>query len=79
LLIEKDTLVIEPLDFISMKSCEHQQERFFRQGYLSFDLEQAIFIRESSSFQNILRNYEIQYLPESIIDSIQHQLSEKVG
>lgn len=75
LLIDKDTTVITPLDFLSMKSGEHQQERFFRQGYLSFDSDHAVYIRESSSFQNMLRNNEIQQIPEQIAVSLHKELS----
>jgi hypothetical protein len=60
LLIEKDISVNTPLDFLSMNSGTHQQERFYRQGYLSSDSDHAVFIRESSSVQNILTNYDIQ-------------------
>lgn len=55
LLADKDTLEITPLTFISMDSSGFSQERFFRQGYLSFDSESAIFIHESSSDQQVLK------------------------
>jgi hypothetical protein len=74
MLIDKNNLHITPLEFLSMTSIDLTEERFFRQGYLSFDTDQAVYIRESSSVQNILRRKEIGDLPESIIASIQKEL-----
>ncbi|OJV20453.1 MAG: hypothetical protein BGO21_00100 [Dyadobacter sp. 50-39] len=74
MLIDKNNLKITPLEFLSMTSIDLTEERFFRQGYLSFDSDQAIYIRESSSIQNILRRKEINGLPESIVGFIQKKL-----
>jgi hypothetical protein len=51
------------------------EERYFRQGYLSFDSDQAVFIKESSSLQNILRYQDPEQIPESVVICIQQQLS----
>lgn len=74
MLIDKNNLHIIPLEFLSMTSAGPIEERFFRQAYLSFDSDQAIYIRESSSVQNILRRKEINDLPESIVGFIQKKL-----
>lgn len=71
MLVDKNNLHITPLEFLSMTSAGPIEERFFRQGYLSFDSDQAVYIRESSSVQNILRRKEIDDLPESIVGFIQ--------
>ncbi|WP_159466588.1 hypothetical protein [Dyadobacter sp. 3J3] len=52
--VDKDTLKVTPLTFVSMNSSGIFDERFFKQGYLSFDSQKAVFIAESSSVQHIL-------------------------
>ena len=75
LLIDRESAQIRPLDFLSVKSGEHQQERFFRQGYLSFDAEHAVYIRESSSVQNTLTSKHPEQIPLWVVTSIEEQLS----
>jgi hypothetical protein len=74
MLIDKNNVHITALEFLAMTSAGPTEERFFRQGYLSFDSDQAIYIRESSSVQNILRRKEIDHLPDSIVLSIQQEI-----
>lgn len=71
MIIDKNTLHVTPLEFLSMTSVGLTEERFFRQGYLSFDSDQAVYIRESSSIQNILKAKGNNHLPESIVILIQ--------
>lgn len=75
LLVDRDTKSVTPLDFISMKAFEDQQERFFRQGYLSFDSDQAVFIREQSSIQDMLKPIEADAIPEWVTTSVERHLS----
>jgi len=75
MLIDKNNLKIIPLEFLSMSAANLPEERFFRQGYLSFDSDQAVFIRESSSLQNILRHKYPEQLPEPVVACIQKQFS----
>ena len=74
MLIDKNNLHITPLEFLSMTSVDLTEERFFRQGYLSFDSDQAVYIRESSSVQNILRRKDSDCITDSIVSSINEQL-----
>ena len=74
LLIEKDTLSVTNLTFIALDSSNLTEVRFFRQGYLSFDSEQAIYIRESSSVQNILHPQEYNQLPSELVLAVQGAL-----
>lgn len=75
LLIDIDSARITLLDFLSMKSGEHRQERFFRQGYLSFDSQHAVYIRESSSVQSILTNRHPEQIPVWVVTFIEEQMS----
>lgn len=75
LLFEKDTLCVTPFVFLALNSSDFSEERFFRKGYLSFDSDQAVFIRESSSVQNILETKELGELPVAVSIVIQQWLS----
>ncbi|TDE13216.1 MULTISPECIES: hypothetical protein [Dyadobacter] len=75
MLIDKNDLKITPLEFLSMSAANLMEERFFRQGYLSFDSDQAVYIRESSSIQNILRIKDSDCITDSIVASIHEQLN----
>lgn len=63
LLVDKDTLEITALTWLALNYNAHSQERFFKQGFLSFDSENAVFIHESSSEQKILEAGQIDALP----------------
>jgi len=76
LLLEKETLSITELVFLSSSSSDVTEERFFRQGYLSFDSDLAIYIRESSSIQSELETREIGELPVRVTIAINQWLSE---
>lgn len=56
LIVDKNTQKITTLTFRSMDSSALSQERFFKEGYLSFDSQKAVFIFESSSVQHILES-----------------------
>lgn len=75
LLVDKDRLGITQLVLLSLNSSDFNEERFFRQGYLSFDSDQAIYIRESSSIQNILKTKGSSELPAPLAEAIQELLS----
>lgn len=72
LLVDRDTMKIAPLTFISMNSIGLSQERFFKQGYLSFDSQKAVFIQESSSEQQILEAGQIDALPDPLYVAIRN-------
>ncbi|GLU57136.1 hypothetical protein Dfri01_65970 [Dyadobacter frigoris] len=74
LLVDKDSLEVTPLTFLSMDSSALSQERFFKQGYLSFDSEAAVFIHESSSVQKILQPGNMKTLPDLLVDAIKEFL-----
>lgn len=76
LLFEKDTLSVTQLTFLALDSRDLMEVRFFRQGYLSFDSDQAIYIRESSSVQNILHPKEYNQLPSELVLAVQGVLLE---
>ncbi|GLU57427.1 hypothetical protein Dfri01_68880 [Dyadobacter frigoris] len=66
LLVDKDTLEVTMLTFLALDSSTLSEERFFKQGYLSFDSERAVFIQESSSEQQILEPIPIDELPDPL-------------
>lgn len=66
LLFNKDSLEVTPLIFLSMDSNALSQERFFKQGYLSFDSEKAVFIHESSSEQHVLDVIPFNEVPDEL-------------
>jgi hypothetical protein len=74
LLVDKDSLEVTPLTFLSMDSSALSQERFFKQGYLSFDSDRAVFIQESSTEQQILEPWQIESLPERLDAAIKEFL-----
>lgn len=76
LLVEKETLSVTQLIFLALDSSDFTEERFFRQGYLSFDSDQAIYIRESSSVQNVLHPMESNQPPSELVLAVQHALLE---
>jgi len=53
-----------------MDAGTYLQERFFRQGYLSFDSERAVFIHESSSEQHILLPIHVDEVPDFLYAAI---------
>lgn len=79
LLLEKETLSITELVFLSSSSIDVSEERFFRQGYLSFDSDQAIYIRESSSIQNVLESRAIGDLPVRVTIAVNQWLKKIDG
>jgi hypothetical protein len=76
LLVDKDGTTITELVLLALNSGDFNEERFFRQGYLSFDSDQAIYIRESSSLQNVLKTAENNELSQPLTVAIQHWLAE---
>ncbi|MCF0055210.1 hypothetical protein [Dyadobacter sp. CY356] len=76
LLFENDKLSITELTFLALDSSNFKEVRFFQQGYLSFDSDQAIYIRESSSVQNILHTKDCNQLPSELVSAVQHALSD---
>lgn len=76
LLVDRDTLSINELFLFALNFSDLNEERFFRQGYLSFGPDQAIYIRESSSVQIILETRENSKLPQPLLVTIQQWLSE---
>ena len=76
LLVEKETLSVTQLILIALDFSDLTEVRFFRQGYLSFDSDQAIYIRESSSVQNILHPMKSDQPPSELVLAVQHALLE---
>jgi hypothetical protein len=76
LLIDRNTLSITELVLLALNFNDFNEERFFRQGYLSFDADQAIYIYESSSIQNVLETRENSELPQPLPIAVQQWLSE---
>lgn len=76
LLVDKMTLDITVLTFLSMKSDFNSEERFFGEGYLSFESGRAIYIRESTSQQTILSIKETYSIPLALSLAIQKLLAE---
>lgn len=79
LLVSKDALEITPLTFLAMDSGGGSQERFFKQGYLSFDFQKAVFIHESSSMQHILEPGKLDVLPEPLHTLISTYFNQAVS
>lgn len=76
LLLDKQSLSITELTVLALNFSDLNEERFFRQGYLSFGPDQAIYIRESSSVQIILKTRENSELPHPFLVIIKQWLSE---
>ncbi|WP_159477743.1 hypothetical protein [Dyadobacter sp. 3J3] len=76
LLMDKATLDVTALTFLSMKSDFNTEERFFEQGYLSFDSGKAIYIKESTSKQTILNIKETYAIPLVLSLAIQQLLAK---
>lgn len=70
LLFTKNTLSITPFTFLALNTSDFSEERFFREGYLSFDSVQAVFIQESSSVQNILQAADVSELTAELGQAI---------
>lgn len=75
LLVGKDNIEITQLSFLSMDAGTYSKERFFRQGYLSFDSERAVFIHESSSEQHILLPVHVDQVPYFLYAAIRNFFS----
>ena len=52
--IDKDTLEIWPLNFVSMDSSGEIEERYFQEGYLKFNNSTGTFIEKYNSAQHPL-------------------------
>lgn len=75
LLVEKSTEQIIQLDFLAMHTTNGAEERFFRQGYLSFDTNQAVYIREASSVQEFLDTFDSSEISRELNLNIQRFLN----
>ncbi|RZK81143.1 MAG: hypothetical protein EOO92_05690 [Pedobacter sp.] len=69
--IDKFSFEVLPLSFRSMDSSDHVEERFFEQGYLTFNKEQGTFIEKFNSAQHNLRNHQHKELPAEVQTAVE--------
>ncbi|PST82603.1 hypothetical protein C7T94_08020 [Pedobacter yulinensis] len=77
LLIDLNTLQVQPLAVRSIDSSGLVQERFFEQGYLKFDDNRGTFIEKFNVGQHQLSCIDPSQLPEPVASSITFHLSDK--
>lgn len=75
LVLTKQSQQVPQLTFRSMDSSGEVQERFFDQGYLKFNSQNATYIEKFNSAQHQLDNKTGQLLPEELIATINKYLS----
>ena len=69
--IDKFSFEVSPLSFRSMDSSDHVEERFFEQGYLTFNKEQGTFIEKFNSAQHNLKNHQSKELPVEVQNAVE--------
>ena len=73
LMVDKQSLSVSKLEFISMDRTENVEERFFAQGYLKFNAQEGTFIEKFNTGQHKLTKIQEDF-PTDYQDIIQNYL-----
>ena len=70
LVYEKATEKIQRLQFVSMHSDEHEEQRVFKQGILKFDSQKGHYLENGTLHRSELTNLPVHLVPEALKGAI---------